>query len=219
MALVLFFVALLCSYLLGSVPAGVLLARARGVDLRSVGSGNVGATNAMRALGKPLGLVVFCFDFAKGFLPAFLGAFWLVDTGHLPYGRDLVSVCLGVAAVLGHVFPVWLGFRGGKGVATSAGFCAGLSWLAVLIVLVIWYLLLKLTRYVSVASIVSAATFPVVFVLIEGADRALHERRLVTGLAVVLAAVIVLLHRSNIQRLLRGEELRVGEATSGETKA
>lgn len=219
MPLVLFFIVLLLAYLLGSVPFGVLVARARGVDLRSVGSGNVGATNVVRVLGKPLGVAVFLFDFLKGFLPVFLVAAWLVDGGHLPYGRDLVAVPLGVAAVLGHVFPVWLGFRGGKGVATSAGFCAGLSWLAILITLAIWYLLLKLTRYVSVASIVAALAFPIAFVLIEGVDRALSERRLATGLAVVLALLIVVLHRSNIRRLLRGEELRVGNPTSGETNA
>jgi len=216
--LALFLIALLCSYLLGSTPAGVLVARARGVDLRRVGSGNVGATNVGRALGKPLGLAVFLFDFLKGFVPAFLGAAWLSDGGHLPYDRDLVAVCLGMAAVLGHVFPVWLAFRGGKGVATSAGLCAGLSWPSILIALAIWYLTLKLTRYVSVASIVAAAAFPVVFILIEGVDRALHERRLVTGLALVLAVAIILLHQSNIRRLLRGEELRVGDSHPGGSK-
>lgn len=214
----LFLIALLLSYLLGSVPAGYMVARARGVDLRRVGSGNVGATNVMRALGKPMGLAVFAFDFLKGYLPAALGALWLVDGGHIPWDRDLVAVSLGMAAVMGHVFPVWLGFRGGKGVATSAGFCAGLAWVAILGALLVWFVTLKLTRYVSLSSIVAAVSFPVIFVLTEGPDLALHDRLMVTILAVVLAVVIIFLHRANIGRLRRGEELRVGGKSSGESK-
>ncbi|MFH0945124.1 MAG: glycerol-3-phosphate 1-O-acyltransferase PlsY [Planctomycetota bacterium] len=219
MTVFLFLIAVLLSYLLGSVPAGYLVAKARGVDLRSVGSGNVGATNVVRAVGKPLGLAVFAFDFLKGFLPAILGAHWLADGGHIPWGRDLVAVSLGLSAVLGHVFPVWLGFRGGKGVATSAGFCAGLAWVAILAALVVWFVTLKLTRYVSVSSIVAAVSFPLIFILTEGPESALHDRRVVTILGVVLAVVIIFLHRANIGRLRRGEEHRVGGTTSGEAKA
>lgn len=218
MHVVLLIVSLLLSYLLGSIPFGFIVARARGVDLRGVGSGNVGATNVGRALGKPFAVLVFLFDFLKGLIPALVGAHLLVDGGHLPadWSRDAVAVTLGMAAVLGHVFPVWLGFKGGKGVATSAGFCAGLSWQAVLVGLLVWYVVLWICRYVSLSSIIAAAVFPVAFVLIEGPERAFGERQVVTILGLLLVVVILFLHRSNIGRLMRGEELRVGAPRSEE---
>ncbi|MBI4879851.1 MAG: glycerol-3-phosphate 1-O-acyltransferase PlsY [Planctomycetes bacterium] len=213
------FVAALCvSYLVGSIPCGYLAARAKGVDLRAVGSGNLGATNVGRALGKGWGVAVFTLDFLKGLLPVVLGGLLLVDGGLVPWSRDAVAVALGAAAVAGHVFPVWLGFRGGKGVATSAGFLAGVCWPAVLISGGVWFVALKSTRYVSLSSMLAAVAFPVVFVLYAGARAAFGERLPVTALGVLLAAAILILHRANIGRLLRGAEHRVGEKRPGEKR-
>lgn len=202
--------ALLASYLLGSVPFGFVLGHMKGVDLREHGSGNVGATNAGRVLGRRFGLLVFVLDFAKGWVPALFLARWIADREEVAWSQDGVALLMGAAAIVGHVFPIWLRFKGGKGVATSAGVCAGLHWPAVLAALLIWIAVLKWSRFVSLASMISAAAFPVAFALMVGPDVAFGQRRLVTGLAILLAAVIIALHRSNIARLLRGEELRVG---------
>lgn len=199
----------LLSYLLGSIPFGLLVARAKGVDLRKVGSGNVGATNVVRTLGKPLGFTVFALDFLKGLVPTLVGR----------TESDAVALLFGIAAVLGHVFPVWLKFKGGKGVATSAGFCAGLAPLAVAISFLLWFALLKATRYVSLASMVAAVAFPAVFITIEGPAAAFGERRLVTLVGVLLAAGILFTHRANIARLLRGEEHRAGSPRAGDKRS
>ncbi|MFG0320348.1 MAG: glycerol-3-phosphate 1-O-acyltransferase PlsY [Planctomycetota bacterium JB042] len=210
--------ALVASYLLGSVPAAFLVARAKGIDLRAVGSGNVGATNVVRACGKAWGIGVFLFDCLKGFVPAFLFARVLVESGRTPLSPDATALLLGTAAIVGHVFPVWLRFKGGKGVATSAGMCAGLCWPAALLALLAWYGVLRVSRYVSVASMVAAILFPAIFVAWVGPEAAFGERRLVTGLSIVLALLILYLHRANIGRLRRGEELRIGAKTERQTR-
>lgn len=214
-----FGLAIVASYLLGSIPAGYLVGRMKGVDLRQHGSGNVGATNVVRLIGKPWGIGVFVFDFLKGFVPAFFLAPWVATRHGIGWSTDAVALTLGLAAMVGHVFPIWLGLRGGKGVATSAGFFAGICPAAIAITLAIWYVLLRATRYVSVASMVASACLPVVFVLWVGTDAAFGERRVVTILAATLAALIVYLHRANIGRLLKGEELRVGSARTGGERA
>jgi len=198
------------SYLLGSVPAGYLVGRAHGIDLRTVGSGNVGATNTVRALGKRWGIAVFLFDFIKGFVPAYVGL--AASSAWTPWSADATALTFGIAAVLGHVFPVWLRFKGGKGVATSGGMCAGLCPPAAIGTLIIWVLALKISKYVSVASMVAAGAFPALFVLSVGPEVAFGDRRLVTLLSIVLAVLIFWLHRANIGRLRRGEEHRVGAA-------
>ncbi|MCC7169129.1 MAG: glycerol-3-phosphate 1-O-acyltransferase PlsY [Planctomycetes bacterium] len=209
-----FLLAILASYLSGSIPVGFLAGKAKGIDLRKTGSGNIGATNVVRTLGKRIGITCFVVDVLKGFLPTFLLGPWLVEHGATELGLDAVRLALGVAAIAGHVVPVWLRFKGGKGVATSAGVCAALAWQAVLIAFVLWYVLLKLTRYVSVASMLASLAFPAVFVGFEGFDAAFGERRVVTVLAIGLALAIVVLHRANIRRLMRGEEPRVGQSKS-----
>jgi len=202
--------ALVAAYLLGSVPAGYMVGRAKGIDLRAVGSGNIGASNVVRSIGKPWGIAVFLFDFAKGLVSALVGA-WLVASGHVSgVSADAAALMLGGAAFLGHVFPVFLGFKGGKGVATAAGLCCGVAPLALAVAFGVWLVAFKWPRIVSIGSLCGALAFPVSFVLIEGPERALGERGLVTGVAVLLAAVIIFLHRSNIGRLVRGEELRMG---------
>jgi acyl phosphate:glycerol-3-phosphate acyltransferase len=209
--MVIVFALVIVAYLVGSVPFGLVAGRLKGVDLRQHGSGNVGATNVVRVLGKPIGIGVFALDFLKGLVPTV----WFPSVAAVrgvDASPDGLALGFGAAAVIGHVFSCWLRFKGGKGVATSAGLCCGLHAPATLVAFAIWYLVLKLTKYVSVASLVSAVAFPLAFIAFVGAETAFGERRVVTIAAGVLAIVIVYTHRANIGRLLRGEENRVGAA-------
>ena len=184
------------SYFVGAIPTSYIAGRiARGIDLRQHGSGNLGATNAYRVLGWRAAIPIFVADALKGFLPVLL--FPRVD-GVTHFGWALAY---GVAAILGHVYSIYVGFRGGKGVATGAGVFLGLAPLAVLLGLVIWVGLVAATGYVSLASIVSAAALPLL-ILATGAPRA------VLVLSLLLAAFVIFAHRANIRRLLRGEEHR-----------
>ena len=198
----------LTGYLLGSLPNGFLISASRGIDIRTQGSGNIGATNVLRVLGKSWGYLVFSLDCLKGLLSVVF-AFWIVAYSPSSPKRELVGIAAGMACVFGHTFPIWLRFRGGKGVATSAGVLLGLMPLAVLSVLIVWVSLFKLTRYVSVASIASALSLPI-FVAIY------LEANLLTGasllpFSLLIAAMVIWRHRSNLERLLRGEEPRFGE--------
>lgn len=201
--------ALLASYLLGAVPFGLVLARVvRGVDLRTVGSGNIGATNAMRALGKPLGIVAFLLDFAKGAVPVLVCAPWIGPPPASLFGPEgpalLPEVLCGAAAVLGHCFPVYLRFRGGKGVATACGAIVALDWPVFVIAGLVWVVLAFTLRYVSLASLAMGVAFPVVAYV-----RQPHAPAFVAGCA-ALAALIIVRHRANVARLLRGTEPRMG---------
>lgn len=187
---------LLASYLAGSIPFGFLIARFRGVDLRKIGSGNIGATNAMRALGKPLGILVFVLDAGKGFLPA-----WLA----LPLGTGW-ALAAGTAAVLGHNFPVWLRFRGGKGVATGCGVWLALSPLACLGALLTFALALAVTRYVSLASILGACAVPLSLAALR------RDPEWLVMAAAGMAALIALRHRANLVRIAAGVEPRIGNS-------
>jgi glycerol-3-phosphate acyltransferase PlsY len=193
--------AVLAAYLLGAVPFGLVFARVlKGVDLRKVGSGNIGTTNAMRVIGRPLGLVVFVLDFGKGWLPAF--AFPAL-AGTAPDARAVVAVACGAAAVVGHCFPVYLRFKGGKGVATGFGAVVALDpWLFVIAGLA-WVATLVAFRYVGLASILMGFAFPVGAYLRSGAER--PEVVLGAGL---LTLLILVRHRSNIRRMIAGEEPR-----------
>jgi len=204
------------AYLIGSIPVGVLLARRRGVDLRSVGSGNVGATNVGRALGRRWGLVCLVLDIAKGLVPT--AAAGLVITAgevELTAARVGLWVVVGLAAVLGHVFPVTLGWQGGKGVATSIGVGLGLFpyFSYPMAAAVGCYLLVRgLTGYVSLGSLALAVTFPAWFVgfaLWRGWPMAVCWPLLLVAVAVGL--LIVARHRENLGRLLRGQEHKASE--------
>lgn len=189
-------VLVLAAYLLGGFPTSYVAGRAlRGVDLRHHGSGNLGATNAFRVLGWKAAVPIFMVDILKGFLPTYL--FPAFD-GSTAWAWALAY---GAAAILGHVFSVYVGFRGGKGVATGAGVFLALAPAAVAFGLAVWLTLVLATGYVSVASIAAAALLPPLAAL-TGAPRE------VVGLALVLACFIILAHRANIGRLLRGEEHR-----------
>ncbi len=188
----------LIAYLLGAVPFGLLVARTKGVDIRKEGSGNIGATNVLRVIGKGWGIFTLVLDALKGFIPAFF--FPILGKVESEWG-----VLFGLAAILGHTFPVYLKFKGGKGVATSAGMLLGTAPAAVGIGFACWVVTLVLTRYVSLASIV-AAIATAVAVWIQG------DKALVVNLALTLLAVLVVwLHRANIKRLLNGTENRFGK--------
>ena len=195
------------AYLLGSIPTGYLMGRARGVDLRTLGSGNIGATNALRILGKPAGSFVLLVDGFKGWL----GVRWIPATvggamGFKPDPGQLVwlSVLGGVAAVLGHNFTCWLRFKGGKGIATSAGVLAGLVPEAFLVVLGVFLMVLAFTRIVSLASLVAAAVLPL-------ATWVWHRSGVLVGFSVLLAALAFWRHRANLSRLRQGTEPRIGQ--------
>lgn len=186
---------LAAAYLLGAVPTSYLVGKLRGIDLRQHGSGNLGATNAFRVLGWRAALPVFIFDIFKGWLPAFL--FPLIDHSAAP----LWALAYGTAAIVGHVFSIYVGFKGGKGVATSAGVLIALAPVGMLVGLVVWAALVFGTGYVSLGSIVAAVVVPVAVFLSQGPGA-------VFWLSVGLAIFVVFAHRANIRRLLRGEESR-----------
>ncbi len=190
------------AYLLGSIPSGFLVGRARGVDLRKEGSGNIGATNALRVLGKKWGYLVFAADALKGFV-ATAGTVAIVEPiapGYaIPMGVVAAAFC-----VAGHNFPVWLGFEGGKGIATSAGVMLGLFPIMVFISgLAVWLILFFVTRYVSVASIGAAITLPTASAVLTLMG---HCDWLRVSVAGVLCLMALWRHRPNIQRLLAGTE-------------
>jgi len=193
------------AYLLGSVPFGFLVARARGIDIRQVGSGNIGATNVFRCVSKPLGVLTFLLDMAKGVAGArvipWLAAYWFGgETGNMPFW-----VACGFLTVAGHNWPVFLGFRGGKGVATSAGLLLGLAPAGCGVALATWAVVFVTTRYVSVASITAAAALGVVAWLPFCRQESGWWFPLMLN---VLAALAIGRHRGNIRRLLNGTESR-----------
>ena len=198
-----FFVALL-RYLLGSIPAGYLAGRYAGVDIRREGSGNIGATNVLRVLGKPYGYGVFLFDFLKG-LGAVRLSILIMDRLHPGHGQtQLIGIAAGVLCVIGHTYPVWLGFKGGKGVATSVGVLFGLMPLAALIMMIVWLIVFQTTKYVSIASITAALALPlVVLTLVYFKEE--NDMTLVY-FSICLTVVIVWRHRSNLSRLMKGTE-------------
>jgi glycerol-3-phosphate acyltransferase PlsY len=201
-----FVVVVIGSYLLGSIPFGYLAGRIAGIDIRNCGSGNVGATNVIRTLGKGYGYPVFAADFLKGFgavKMSILVATRLQSEWNSP---DLLGVVAAISSVLGHSFPVWLRFKGGKGVATSAGALFGLAPIAALVGVAIWVLTFWITRYVSVASIAAAAALPLVILVMTWLSQT--TEKLLFYSSVCLATVVIWRHRSNLLRLMRGTEPR-----------
>lgn len=200
-------VAAIAGYLLGSIPTGYLAGRIRGVDVRKVGSGNIGATNVFRTLGKTAGALVLLVDFLKGLLSAtvvVIGAIRLSGIDASDALREQVAITAGIAAVLGHNYTCWLRFKGGKGIATSAGVLAAWTPGGLLISFATWAVTLGLTRYVSVASIAAALCLPPAVWLMGGTGRML----VITS---VLSALAIYKHRSNIRRLWCGTEHRIGQ--------
>ena len=196
----------IASYLLGSIPSSYLAGKwTRGIDLRRHGSGNLGATNTFRVLGARVAAPVMLLDMAKGFVPTALFVRW---DGNESWAWALAY---GAAAIVGHVFPVYMRFRGGKGVATATGVFLALSPVAVAVALAVWLVVLKAARMVSLASVVAAAVLVGVLVVTE-------SRPEVLTLGIVVATFVVYAHRANIGRILRGEEYRFGNAPAREVQ-
>ena len=200
----------LAAYLLGSIPTGYLVARSRGVDIRTVGSGNIGATNVLRILGKPAGIFVLLMDALKGFVACrFFGVFIyrllagpVVEDSSM---EEFLKITGGIFAILGHNYTCFLKFKGGKGIATSSGVALALLPVALGISLTLWVVVLVLTRYVSVASIAAAAVLP--FAAWWPGD----NTRTMIAVAAVIGALAIYKHRTNMQRLMNGTENRVGK--------
>jgi glycerol-3-phosphate acyltransferase PlsY len=190
-------------YLMGSIPTGYLIARSRDIDIRQHGSGNIGATNVGRVMGRNWGLFAFACDFLKGFLLLYLVRhFEFPDDKSWP--TALLLVLCGMAAILGHNFTPWLGFKGGKGVATTGGVLTALMPWTFLVVLAIWAVLVLLTRTVSIGSIAAGIALPFAAAFLY------PGQWIYFGLALLGGALVVWRHRSNIQRLLAGTEPRLG---------
>jgi glycerol-3-phosphate acyltransferase PlsY len=202
------------AYLMGSVPFGLIVGLAKGVDPRKAGSGNIGATNVGRLLGGRYFGLVFTLDFLKGLVPS-LAASWVVHYYKDPASASVYLLWLGVgfATIVGHMFSVFLKFRGGKGVATSAGVMVGIFpdyTLAAVVVLAVWGVSFATSRIISLSSIIGALAFPVVYVaiaLIRG-QSVFGERWPMLAFAVLVAVMVVVKHRSNIARLRAGTEAR-----------
>jgi glycerol-3-phosphate acyltransferase PlsY len=196
------------AYLLGSIPTGYLVARARGVDIRQVGSGNIGATNAFRVLGKPAGILVLGGDALKGFLACKLVSgvaysFLSPPYQQVPESRETLAIVAGIAAILGHNYTCWLKFKGGKGIATTGGVLLALMPYALLTITTVWIVVTLTTRYVSLGSLAAAITLPFAAWAFAG------SRRLI-GVATIMTALAVYKHKGNIRRLLNGTENRFG---------
>ena len=195
------------SYLLGAVPFGYLLVRImRGIDIRTVGSGNLGATNVARALGTPWFAVVFALDFLKGFVPAFWGA--RLAVAHLGAERE-VALLYGLAAIAGHIWPVYLRFKGGKGVATASGAVVGIAPAAAGLTALVFLLAFTTTRYVSLGSVLASVALPVAYFAVERS----RASRLTVAAFALIALLIVVKHRSNLRRILNGTETRIGKSS------
>jgi glycerol-3-phosphate acyltransferase PlsY len=212
----------LAAYLLGSIPTGFLVAKAKGVDIRAAGSGNIGATNAMRVLGKTAGIFVLLLDAAKGFIACSLGVFMAVNLANQQSGLHSVGnnsgdavfnsllylpIVAGIFAVLGHNYTCWLKFKGGKGVATTAGVYLALAPVPLAVALAAFILALLVTRYVSVGSISAAVALPVAVWIMA------PDNLLLGIVTTALGALAIYKHKSNIRRLLAGTENRLGKQT------
>lgn len=197
--------ALVCGYLLGSIPASFLIGRAFGVDIRTLGSGNVGATNVLRALGPKAGVPALICDAGKGALAVMLARQLVPDGGAV--GPIVFPLLCGVMAVIGHSFTIWLRFKGGKGVATGAGMFAALAPVPLCGALLTFVTIVAVTRYVSLASMLAAFSLNVFIVWLMPQSAAP-----LCAIALPLALFIAWRHRANIQRLIAGTEPKLGQA-------
>lgn len=201
-------------YLFGSLPTGYIAGRFKGLDLRKVGSGNIGATNAVRNLGVVIGIVVLLVDVIKGLIPCIVFPKLIMklfpggSVSHLEY----LSLILGVAAILGHNFSCWLGFKGGKGVATTAGVVGGLALIPFVICFFSWLLTLLVSRYVSVASIVAAIVLPLAMAIWP--NDLTNRFGLLFWAFLILGVMVIWKHGSNIQNLMNGTEHRIFDKKS-----
>jgi glycerol-3-phosphate acyltransferase PlsY len=199
-------IVILC-YLIGSFPSGYLVGKSQGIDIRQHGSRNIGATNVLRVMGKKWGYLVFVCDSLKGFLAVKLGVLLAAGTGA---DATLTGVVGGICCIIGHNYTVWLGFKGGKGIATSIGVSLAIvPILIVVIVLLVWLAVFFIWKYVSLASISAALSLPAAVLILFPIGAHGNYWVLVT-FSIIVAALAVWRHRSNIDRLLQGKENRFG---------
>jgi glycerol-3-phosphate acyltransferase PlsY len=198
----------IAAYLLGSIPFGLLVSKSQGLDIREHGSRNIGATNVWRVMGRKWGLFTFACDVGKGLVAVLIGKWIAGRWGSGVLAPDYAGIAAAMGCILGHNFPLWLGFKGGKGVATSLGVIFGMMPLAAVLVFAIWGVVFKVSRYVSLASLLAAVALPVVVIAL-----------LFTGwlhgwgnfyFAVAAALLVIRRHRTNIARLVAGTENRFG---------
>jgi glycerol-3-phosphate acyltransferase PlsY len=204
-------------YLIGSIPFGLIVVKVvKGVDIRTLGSRNIGATNVGRVLGRKWGLLVFVLDFAKGFLPSFGVWALLVSSqahqqgGTLTTQSQITLIGASLAVILGHIFPLYLRFRGGRGVATGAGVFSVLAPLPLAIAAAVWLLVVTVSRYVSFGSICAGIALPASFIALNF-QTAFKEQKPLTILCLAVGAVVILRHIPNIKRLVRGTEGKIGK--------
>lgn len=202
-------VALLVSYLLGSVPTAYLFGRAlKGIDIRKVGSGNVGATNALRVLGKGPGILVLLLDIFKGLLAVTLLADFFLRQPTLAISGESLRIFMGLACICGHNWTVFLQFKGGKGIATSFGVLIGLALkiqglgLALAIIIVLWFVIFFASRIVSLASVLAAIGLPVACMFLQ-------QSRLMIAVAWILCIFVIIRHKANLVRIFQGQESRL----------
>jgi glycerol-3-phosphate acyltransferase PlsY len=222
------------SYLLGTIPSGLLISKSQGIDIREHGSKNIGATNVWRTMGRKWGLFAFLCDTFKGWLAVIIGVKLAAHFGvtiQLPHGHtemkylpsDYAGIAAALGCILGHNFPIWLRFKGGKGVATSLGVIIGMMPLVSLIIFAVWGIVLKLSRYVSLASLVAALCLPisVVLLLMFGPSQGWASVHGWGNFYFGVAAAIMVFkrHTANIKRLLNGTELRFGDPKPAATSA
>lgn len=196
-----FILAAVIAYLLGSIPFGLVLTRAAGLgDIRKIGSGNIGATNVLRTGNKPLAAATLVLDALKGTVAVLIARYF--------WGED-AALLAGIFAFLGHCFPVWLGFRGGKGVAVMIGVLLGLCWPVGLIFCAVWLVIAFAQKYSSLSALTAAVTAPI-FAYVAGLLDWTADGGKLAAVAAVLALILIIKHRANIQRLIAGTEPKIG---------
>lgn len=230
----------LLAFLLGSIPFGLIIAKAKGINIREHGSGNIGATNVLRVVGKKYGIICLLLDALKGFIPVVIAINLIRITGHhpqlafdfaipwsleLPTGKaftgQLFHILTGLAAVLGHNYSPWVAFRGGKGIATSAGVFLALMPAGVALLAIIWLLVFLISRYVSVASMVAAAALPLVSYFGSWFHGKIADgtwNKPLFFFSIIIAVLAVWKHRTNIRRLRDGTESRFTRSNATPTE-
>jgi glycerol-3-phosphate acyltransferase PlsY len=199
-------IAVVLGYLLGSIPFGLLLTRAVGIDIRSIGSGNFGATNVLRTGNRWMALATLLLDAGKGAVAVLIARYFLAG-GETELSAHFVIYAAGIAAFLGHLFPVWLGFKGGKGVATYIGVLLAWHWVVALIFCAVWLLIAVTRRYSSLSALTAAAVTPIFAYIFEGMD---SIGIAFGGACALLSLLVYYKHWPNIQRLIAGTEPKIG---------
>ncbi len=202
-----YIVGIIISYLIGGIPFGYLIAVTKGIDIRAQGSGNIGATNVSRVLGRKYGLIIFVLDMFKGFVVVFFVPLLFSGIKFPTTSGSLLVILCGFSAVLGHAFPVYLKFKGGKAVATSFGIFVWLAPIAITISFGAWITTVLVSRYVSLGSMVGTLVLVGVIIWVE--DSPFGDNRYITYLSVAIAILVVTKHTSNIKRIISGTEKKV----------